>query len=182
MVPDWTRAVLDFWFDEVGKDRWFNGDRGIDASIRERFLPVFETASIRLPADALTRSDAALAAVVLLDQFPRNMFRATPRAFATDLQARAVAANAVDQGLDRDLTQDQRCFLYLPFEHSESLYDQDRSVELFEALGNAEYTRYARAHRDVIARFGRFPHRNAILARQSTPDEVKYLAEPGSGF
>ncbi len=182
MAPDWTRPILDFWFAEVGKPNWFAGGAGIDSAIRARFLETHKIVATRLPPDALSRSEAALAAILLLDQFPRNMFRATPLAFATDYQARDVAANAVEKGLDRELTQDQRCFIYLPFEHSENLADQRRSIELFEALDNAEYTSYAHAHRDVIARFGRFPHRNAILGRQSTPEELAYLTEPGSGF
>ena len=124
----------------------------------------------------------ALAAVVVLDQFPRNMFRGTARAFASDGPALNVASRAVALGWDRLLRRDERVFLYLPYEHSEDRVMQARSVELMSRLGNVEWTRYAQAHKDVIDRFGRFPHRNAALGRASTPEEEAYLAMPGSGF
>ena len=120
--------------------------------------------------------------MLVLDQFPRNMFRDTPQAFATDALARAVAQGAIAQGLDDGLEPEQRVFLYLPLEHSEDKDDQALAVALISGLGDAEFTRYAQAHKAVIDRFGRFPHRNAVLGRPSTPEEQAFLAEPGSAF
>ena len=127
-------------------------------------------------------TDAALAHCLLLDQLPRNLFRGSLRAFASDGKALALAKAAVTRGLDMQVAPIRRTFLYLPFEHSEVLADQDRSVELFTALGDADTLKFAQAHYDIVARFGRFPHRNAILGRPSTPEELAFLATPGSGF
>jgi uncharacterized protein (DUF924 family) len=139
------------------------------------------------PADLLDHfwKDVALpnlALVITLDQFSRQLHRGEAKAFAQDVHALKAAKHAIDEGFDRDMSAVQRLFLYLPFEHSESLADQDRSIGLIEPLGNAEWTRYAREHRDVIARFGRFPHRNATLGRESTPEELAYLEQPSAGF
>lgn len=178
----WIDDVLTFWFEELEPADWFKKSDVTDARIRDRFLELHGTLS-QLPAASLaTSSRQAIAAVIVLDQFPRNLFRGDAKSFASDAQARAIAVAAIDAGLDTELTMDQRVFLYLPFEHSEDMADQDRAVELIGALNNDNYTQYAIAHRDVIARFGRFPHRNEILGRASTPDELAYLAEPGSGF
>lgn len=139
--------------------------------MRERFLPLWKEQRQRLPADFLGSPKMALAAVILFDQLPRNMFRDHAESFATDLLARGIAEAAVERGYDEDLPPAQRAFLYMPFEHSERLEDQQRSLLLFTALGDEEMLRFARLHHDLIARFGRFPHRNAMLGRQPRPDE-----------
>ena len=180
---DWAAGVLRFWFEELGASGWFKKSEATDAEITARFEELHRDIT-GAPADTLLADrDAALAAVIVLDQFARNMFRGKPASFASDAKALDLARRAVEFGYDdRDLSADRRVFFYLPFEHSEELADQHRSVELISALGNAEYTKYAIAHRDVIERFGRFPHRNTILGRTSTAAEESYLAEPGSGF
>ena len=171
--------VLDFWFG-LPRAAWFGKDPALDAEIRGRFLAAYEAAAAG-PADNLQDARGALARVVLLDQFPRNMFRASARAFAADPLARAAARRIVDARWDRGMTADERMFAYLPFEHSESLADQHLSCELMRPLGDEVY-RYAVRHREIIERFGRFPHRNAALGRESTPEEREFLRQPGSGF
>ncbi len=186
--------ILAFWFgrpDEPGygqpRSEWFRKDATFDETIRQRFLPAVEAALAgRLDAWAAD-ADGTLALLILLDQFPRNLFRNEARAFAGDAAARKLAEQAVAQGWDRSMTAVQRVFLYLPFEHSEALADQERSLALFTALaaehsGNDGFLDYAERHHAVIARFGRFPHRNAALGRSSTAEEADYLAQPGSGF
>jgi uncharacterized protein (DUF924 family) len=176
--------VLDFWFgtgDEHGKShkRWFVKDPAFDAEIRRRFLATHEA----LAREPLWMDDAksCLARIVALDQFPRNMFRNTPRAFATDALALEAARLAVARGWDRGLLDVEKLFVFLPFEHSEALADQDKSCELFKGMA-ANLVDYAERHRAIIRRFGRFPHRNAILGRESTPEEIEFLRTPGSGF
>ena len=182
LPDDWAYDVLRFWFEDLQRADWFKKSAATDEMIRERFLTLFEMLAAR-PIDQVRASpETALAAVIVLDQFARNMFRGSPQSFANDGKALAIAEAAIANGFDQALEADRRVFLYLPFEHSECLADQERAVALIEALGDAEYTRYAIAHRDVILRFGRFPHRNAVLGRHSTADELAYLAEPGSGF
>ncbi len=179
----WVDAVLAFWFDELEPKQWFVKSADTDALITERFRSTFDRVSLLPDADLTGDARCALGAVIVLDQFPRNMFRGTPQAFGSDAKALAIARRAVELGFDQQFSdKTQRVFFYLPFEHSERLEDQDRSVVLILALGDAEYTRYAEAHRDVIREFGRFPHRNAVLGRASTPAEEDYLAKPGSGF
>lgn len=178
----WVEEVLKFWFEELGREAWFQKSDATDELIRSRFLKLHERIAGESAEAALTSPRRALATIILLDQFPRNMFRGTARAFATDNKALEVARGAVERGLDKVLDKDGRAFMYLPFEHSEDLGDQERAVELFTPLGDDEYTRYAIAHRDIIARFGRFPHRNAILGRPSTPEEEEFLKQPGSSF
>lgn len=178
----WVDEVLRFWFQELGQGAWFSKSDVTDALIRSRFMRLHETVA-GLPADAAwTSARRALATIIVLDQFPRNMFRGTPRAFATDRKARDVALGAVERGFDRGFDIHGRAFIYLPFEHSEDPADQERSVALYTPLGDAEYTRYAVAHRDIIARFSRFPHRNEILGRESTAEELEFLEQPGSSF
>jgi uncharacterized protein (DUF924 family) len=173
---------LTFWFEETEPDRWFEKDPTFDASIRERFLGLHEILVSRgnygLPADAQT----ALAAVIVLDQMSRNMFRDTPRAFAADPQALRLAEAAIARGFDAGLAKDQRMFLYLPFEHSEDRRLQARSVALMASLGDPEWQKWAEAHRAIVDRFGRFPHRNAVLGRISTPEETEFLKQPDSDF
>ncbi len=168
----WANDVLAFWFG-LSREQWFKGDAELDAETRERFGELWEEQAQRLPEDFLGSPREALAAVILFDQFPRNMFRGHADSFATDHLARAIATAAVDRGYDEQMSEDERAFLYMPFEHSETLADQDRAVLLFTALGDPEYLRFAQLHHDVIARFGRFPHRNAILGRTPRPEEVE---------
>lgn len=179
---DWIGDVLRFWFDELGRKAWFAKSDAIDEAIRERFLILYEVLTTWPVEDALATPARALATVLVLDQFPRNLFRDSAEAFASDPIAREVADAAIARGLDKDLDTDQRLFLYLPFEHSEDARDQARAVELISALGDDEYTRYAIAHKEIIDRFGRFPHRNDVLGRAPTPEEAAFLKQPGSSF
>ncbi|MEI9902022.1 MAG: DUF924 family protein [Hyphomicrobium sp.] len=180
--PAWVEDVLRFWFDDLGRTSWFVKDAAIDAACRERFAPLIDEINVRPVGDAVTSPDHALATVIVLDQLTRNIYRDTPRAFAYDELARGIARLAVAVGLDQRIPSEQRIFLYLPFEHSEALADQYRSVELIGSIGDDEFTRYAEAHRDVIERFGRFPHRNAVLGRPSSAEEIAYQQQPGSSF
>jgi uncharacterized protein (DUF924 family) len=173
-------AVLGFWR-EAGAGKWFNGGAAFDEECRTRFLDAHLKASRREFDGWLDDAEDALALVLLLDQIPRNVFRRSGHAFATDGLAREVAKRAVEAGFDQRIDAPMRLFFYMPFEHSEDMADQDRSVELVSAMGDAGYTDYARRHRDVIARFGRFPHRNAALGRVSTPEERAWL-DAGGGF
>lgn len=177
----WVREVLDFWFGEVGVSRWFVKSADLDGAIRQRFLPLYE----RLVAgefQEFTSPRAMLAAIVALDQFPRNMFRDSPRAFAGDAMARHLAREAVARGFDAGLRGEERLFLYLPFEHSEDLEDQALSCKLIGGIGNDYWTKYAQAHKAIIDRFGRFPHRNAALGRSSTREELELLKDPMGSF
>jgi uncharacterized protein (DUF924 family) len=178
----WSETVLDFWFRELPKDAWFTKSDATDALIRERFLTLHADLMRYLPPEARTNPRAALAAIIVFDQFPRNMFRGTPQAFATDPLALDLAKNAVEAGFDRNMTKDERLFLYLPFEHSEHPDDQRECVALYKTLGDAELLGYAEAHKVIIDRFGRFPHRNDILDRPSTAEEVEFLKGPNSSF
>lgn len=176
-------AILDFWFTELSPQAWFTKDNALDERIRSRFLGIYDhLANTALIAPLLAPPDTTLAALIALDQFPRNMFRGSARMFDSDAKALDLARRALDAGTDRQVATARRLFFYLPFEHSEALTDQDLSVALFEQLGDPHYRRYAIAHRDIIARFGRFPHRNEILKRPSTAEELAFLAQPGSSF
>ncbi|VVT25576.1 DUF924 family protein [Rhizobium sp. EC-SD404] len=174
--------VLDFWFDSLQPEDWFKKSDETDAIIREKFAATHLSLARRIRDGWRVDGDARLALIIVLDQFPRNIYRDTPLAFATDGLALREARRAVDAGLDKKVASDRRVFFYLPFEHSENLADQNRAVSLITALGDETYTKYAEAHRDVIVEFGRFPHRNEILGRTSTPAEQRYLEKPGSGF
>lgn len=172
--------VVAFWR-EAGPGKWFRGGDAFDAACRERFATAHHAAARRAFDGWMSTAEGALALLLLLDQMPRNLFRGSAHAFATDGLARHFARRALDAGHDTAFEPALRAFFYLPFEHSEALADQDRSVALFEALGDANYRDYAIAHRDVIARFGRFPHRNAALGRDTTPEEQAWL-DAGGGF
>ena len=173
----WQSDILGFWFGLEDERHW-EVDPKLDAICRGRFLSPWEEQRFRPAADFLGSADEALAAILLFDQMPRNMFRGDARSFASDPLARDIAAGAVDRGYDQQLQVERRIFLYMPFEHSEELADQDRSVALFQAIGDDFYTGFARKHRDVIARFGRFPHRNAVLGRSSTDEEIAFGLNP----
>ena len=179
---DWARSVCEFWLEECSPDDWFKKSDALDAEIQERFGSMHAQLSQRAPDDFLNTTEQAFAAIILFDQLSRNLFRGDPRSFASDPLALDIARGMIAKGWDKDIAADRRVFVYLPFEHSEALEDQDVAVQLIEALGDEAFTRYAKAHRDVIKRFGRFPHRNTILGRTSTPDEEAYLSQPGSGF
>jgi len=178
-APTVTPAdVVAFWSD-AGHGRWFTKDDAFDAEIRHRFLATHEKAAAHELAGWEQSAEGALALLILLDQFPRNMFRNSPRAFATDRQARAITAAALLRGFDAQVPADMRAFFYLPFEHSEDLADQERGVALFAAAGDADNLKWAKLHADIIRRFGRFPHRNAVLGRATTPEEQAFLDEGG---
>jgi len=179
---DAAEDVLRFWFEELGEKGWFQPPEGLDDIIRNRFSGL-HLEMARGDLDGFHASPRhRLAAIIVLDQFPRNMYRATPLAFSTDWLALREARLLVDAGLDRELDVHSRCFSYLPFEHSENIDDQEQSVRLFSDLGDANYLDFAQRHRDVVRTFGRFPHRNAFVGRQSTEAELDYLSKPGSGF
>jgi uncharacterized protein (DUF924 family) len=190
-----VQAILSFWFGDSPEESsyeqrrklWFRKRPELDAEIRQRFADVYEQAAVGELDPWQQAPSSCLALILLLDQFPRNMFRDTPQAFATDAKALEVAQQAVAQGFDQQLTPIQRIFVYLPFEHSENLAHQQRSVELMRQLSTEapeldDVFDYAVRHQEVIERFGRFPHRNSILGRQSTPEEVEFLKQPGSSF
>jgi len=183
------QEVLEFWFGkEPGKSRaeWFRKDEKFDQEIRRRFGELHASAARRELEAWRASPEPLLALVVVLDQFSRNLFRGDARAFAQDAHARECADQALARGDDLALLPVQRQFLYLPYEHSEELADQDKSVELMRSLEAFEETRglieWAVRHRDVVRRFGRFPHRNAALGRASTAEEAEFLRRPGSGF
>lgn len=176
------REVVDYWCATVTPDQWWRPTADLDAEVRERFAATHLALSREVTAEWRESAEARLAALIVLDQFPRNMYRASPLAFATDWIALREARLALEAGADALVAADRRLFFYLPFEHSEALVDQDLSVALFTALGEPTYLDYAVRHREVIARHGRFAHRNAFLGRASTPEELAYLAEPGAGF
>jgi uncharacterized protein (DUF924 family) len=190
-TPVTPQTVLDFWFG-TGADTgdrhalWFGRDPGVDAEIRSRFLPTHEAAHAGGLDHWLEAADSTLALAVVLDQFPRNMFRDSPRAFAADARARTCARTALDRGFDQAVAPLLRTFYYLPFEHSEDLADQRLSVKLFAAMTDTpspgDAYDYALRHYCIIARFGRFPHRNRVLGRTSTPEERLFLSQPGSRF
>lgn len=192
-MPSEADEVLNFWFGREGEPgygefrrAWFRKDETFDDEVRERFGDLYERAA----SGALDgwRDDArsCLALVIVLDQFPRNMFRGDPRTHATDGKALEISRYGVDNALDRELPPFQRHFLYMPFMHSEDLEDQRRSVELFELLAavpdGPDMTSYAVGHMEIVERFGRFPHRNGLLGRETTPEEAEFLAQPGSSF
>lgn len=175
-------TVLAFWFEELTPEDWFRKSDALDQTISDRFAATHLALAKEIPDAWRASAEAVLALIILFDQFPRNIYRDTPLAFATDCLALWEAKRAVDKGLDQEVEEKRRLFFYLPFEHSENMQDQDHCVSLISQLNSEELTKYAHAHRDVIVQFGRFPHRNRILARDNTPEEETYLSQPGSGF
>jgi uncharacterized protein (DUF924 family) len=171
MAPEQVKSVLDFWFSH-GWDDWWKPNPAFDDAIRDRFLKLWEEERENVPGHFLGSADEAVAGVILFDQFPRNMFRGHADQFSTDPLALAIARGAVERGYDDGMTPGRRGFLYMPFEHSESLADQRQCLLLFTALGDPEMLGYARKHYDMIEKFGRFPHRNAMLGRKPTALEA----------
>ena len=183
--------ILTFWFGAAAdrgksRDDWFQKNPSFDDAIRARFLPLYEHAAAGHLLEWMQNAVDCLALILLLDQFPRNMFRNSYRAFAADHLAREAARHALTSEFDRELMPVERMFLYLPLEHSESLADQEQCLTLMKALDAFPETRdmhvWAEKHRVIIERFGRFPHRNVLLSRPSTPEEVDFLKQPGSSF
>lgn len=177
VTADWAASLLDFWFNRVGEQRWWEHDPALDRACVDRFGSLWEEKQGLAPEEFLDRADDALAAVILFDQLPRNMFRGTAKAFATDLLAREVARGAIAHGYDIQIGGAGRIFFYMPFQHSEDMEDQTLSLSLFEAAGDPKSLDFARKHHAVIERFGRFPHRNAVLGRQTLPEEEAAVRE-----
>ena len=175
------KDIIDFWFSEHAEDRWFRSTPDFDKEIGARFATLWCAGRQGELSDWEQTAEGALALVILLDQFPRNMFRGKPESFASGTEALNIAAEAIGKGLDQKLPDSQKIFMYLPYMHSESVIDQERSVALFQQAGLADNLKWANHHRDIIRRFGRFPHRNAALGRESTPEEEAWLASP-DGF
>lgn len=171
--------IVAFWR-EAGPEKWFAKDTAFDAEITRRFLPAHEDAAAGKLGDWEKTPEGVYALLILLDQFPRNMFRDSPRAFATDAQALAIAERAIARGFDDAYGAPEKRFFYMPFMHSEELHDQERCIALCAAAADPEGVKYAEIHRDIIRDFGRFPHRNPVLGRDTTPAEESFLA--GGGF
>ncbi|BAU14587.1 hypothetical protein LEP3755_51360 [Leptolyngbya sp. NIES-3755] len=180
--------VLSFWFGDTLEMRkvWFTKNSDFDEEVRSRFLPIYEQAASNQLDGWSDSPESCLALIIVLDQFPRNMFRGTPRSFATDPKALKIAKDAIAKQFDQQVPPVQRFFYYLPLEHSENLDDQNESVRLYEQFRDnpelKETYDYAIRHRVAIEQFGRFPHRNQILDRPSTPKEIEFLKQPGSSF
>lgn len=182
IIPAEARSVLDFWFVELGPEKWFVKDDSLDGEIHDRFGPTYRRAHDGELGGWIAAPEGCLALVIVLDQFPRNLFRDDLHAFATDPHARALLHHALDEGFDKALDARQRQFLYMPLQHSEDREDQELSVKLNATLGIDDVLKFAHAHKDIIDRFGRFPHRNAMLGRESTAEETEFLTQPGTSF
>jgi uncharacterized protein (DUF924 family) len=186
------RQLIEFWFSDYARPLWFKKNADFDAELARRFASQQRAAADGQLAEWEAAPESALALLLLLDQLPRNLFRNSPRAFASDADARAAAGRAIARGFDREVPLDRRLFFYLPYEHSELLADQDRAVDLFRAWVAAhgpepseklkEQLWYAERHQEIVRRFGRFPHRNLTLGRPSTEAEMEFLKEAHSGF
>jgi uncharacterized protein (DUF924 family) len=179
--PAWVDEVLEFWFSELAEKDWWVKSELVDGRIRARFVHLHERLVATEGGD-IDEPRTMLAAIIVLDQFSRHLFRNSSRAYAADPMARRLARDAIAKGLDAMLGPEERLFLYLPFEHSEDRADQALSVDLVSALGQESWTRYALAHKAVIDSFGRFPHRNAVLGRESTAEEITALQDPTNSF
>jgi uncharacterized protein (DUF924 family) len=177
-----AQDVLHFWFEEIEPEKQFKKDLAFDELIRSRFGTLYEDAAVRKLDHWKAYPESCLALVILLDQFPRNLFRDTARMYESDPKVLAIANRAIEDGGYKSLPQDQQRFLFLPHEHSEDLDDQRRCMELMRTLDDERNLEYARNHLVIVERFGRFPHRNAILGRESTPEEIEFLKEPNSSF
>lgn len=175
--PVTPHDIITFWR-SAGPDKWYAKDDAFDQELRDRFMGTWEAARDGKLSAWQESDDGALALLIVLDQFPRNMFRNDARAFSTDALARSVATRAIAEGRDRRIEQEMRAFMYLPFEHSEDITDQERSIALFKSL-SADSLKWAVLHADIIRKFGRFPHRNAVLGRATTPEEAAFLDDGG---
>lgn len=178
-LPADAASVLHFWFKELKPEQWWERDDDVDAAITSRFAELYESVSANIPSDWLEKPRGRLAAIIVLDQFPRNMFRDDARSYESDAKALALAVETVSLGWDMQLDPLERQFLYMPYEHSEDRDMQVKSVELFKALGKEDNLDFAIKHKEIIDRFGRFPHRNTMLGRTSTPEELEFLKQPG---
>lgn len=178
------KDILSFWFKEISEESWWKKDEDFDQMVRDRFMTIYQAAKGNQLKAWQDTAEGSLALVLILDQFSRNMFRGKPESFQTDPQALQVSKTAISKGFDVDLKNDKfhAEFLYMPYMHSENLSDQVESVRLFKQSGNEHMLSFAIAHHDIIERFGRYPHRNEILGRISTPKEKAFLKEPGSSF
>ena len=176
-----ARDILDFWFSEHARDFWFRSTPDFDQEITAHFAEILGDARQGLLSDWQQSAEGALALVILMDQFPRNMFRGQPDSFSTETEVLLIAERAINSGLDAQLSDEQKVFLYLPYMHSELTTHQERSVSLFEQANLTDNLKWAKHHRDIVSRFGRFPHRNAILGRLSTAEEEEWLAS-ADGF
>ncbi len=175
-------AVIDFWFEEITPAQWWKKDANFDAEVERRFAGLLQAAIAGELADWRGTALGRLAEVIVLDQFSRNIYRDDARAFAADPMALALSQQAVALGVDRSLPSEQRCFLYMPYMHSESPWVHARAVPLFEALGQPANLEFELKHKAIVDRFGRYPHRNALLGRESTAEELAFLEQPGSSF
>ncbi len=178
-LPVDAREVLDFWFGTLKPEQWWKRDDKLDIEIGSRFANVHNRLANAVPGGWLALPRGRLAAIIILDQIPRNIFRDDARSFATDMRALEIAKETIATGDDMELDRLERSFLYMPYQHSEDGADQIRSVELFTALGDALQLDFALKHKQIIDRFGRFPHRNKMLGRDSTPEELEFLNQPG---
>lgn len=167
--------IITFWFSERGKPFWYNSTPEMDAELREKYSDLFHAAMKDELAPWQDTPEGALALIIVLDQFPLNMYRGQAESFSGEATSRKVAEAAIAQGFDAQLTDEQKSFMYLPYEHSEELVDQDRSVDLFTQAGITEGLKWAEHHRGIVRRFGRFPHRNDMLGREYTPEEEEYM-------
>ncbi len=175
MKQTWQDEILAFWFDELTAEEWFAGGTELDETIHQRFARLYEELKSTIDPPSIADQRSALAATILLDQFPRHMFRGQAAAFGTDNLAIEITRNAITKQLDQGLSDSQKQFLYMPLMHSEISADQERCVDLFRSLNNEEGLRYAIEHRDIIQEFGRFPHRNAVLGRETTEAERRFM-------
>jgi len=183
-LRDSKNEVIKFWFEEIKPQQWFQKNAAFDADISDRFMTTYEMAKKNLCSSWTNDADGVLALSIVLDQLPRNMFRDKPKAFETDYKILGIVKEALHKGLDQILPHTKRRFIYMPFMHSEELNDQKICVELFKKIkiDDPLSYEYALKHLEVIEKFGRFPHRNEILGRQSSKDELSYMKLPGAGF
>lgn len=177
-----AESILDFWFSEIQPELWWKKDAAFDGMVARRFGGLLDSAKAGELYKWRETAEGALAEIIVLDQFSRNIRRDEARAFAQDAMALVLAQEAVRRGLDKALTTQQRHFLYMPYMHSESRWIHEEAVRLFTALGDAGALDFERRHKAIVDRFGRYPHRNAILGRVSTPEEIEFLKTPGSAF
>jgi uncharacterized protein (DUF924 family) len=175
-------AIIDFWFKEIDSKYWFKKDVDFDQQLKRRFLKVYQAATQSELYQWRQSPLGCLAEVIVLDQFSRNFFRDSGKAFAFDSLALALSQNAIEKKFDQQIPINQRSFLYMPFMHSESLIIHDEAVKLFSTNGLENNLKFEHKHRDIIVKFGRYPHRNQVLGRQSTQPEIEFLQTPGSSF